>query len=128
MQSYLFEQTTSSDMIPDIDLIFKKYQKIKWAKSGDFWSIIIINYLRRSGPLLWVLREIHVGFGGYLGGVAGSFKLKLKTDLKNKFETGKPHLEKPKYDILSLGCLYTIRFKWVTRPLELSLAKFEPSL
>ena len=29
------------------------------------------------------------------GGVAGSFKLKLKTDLKNKFETGKPHLEKP---------------------------------
>ena len=24
-----------------------------------------------------------------------SFKLKLKKDLKNKFETGKPHLEKP---------------------------------
>ena len=32
---------------------------------------------------------------GLSGGVAGSFKLKLKTDLKNKFETGKPHLEKP---------------------------------
>ena len=74
---------------------------------------------RSSGPLIWVLREIRrfdlgffevdsvfqkkntarcvhdVGFGGLSGGVAGSFKLKLKTDLKNKFETGKPHLEKP---------------------------------
>ena len=41
MQSYLFEQTTSSDMIPDIDLILKNTRKSNELKAVIFEVILL---------------------------------------------------------------------------------------
>ena len=45
MQSYLFEQTTNSDMIPDIDLIEKSKRKSNELKAVIF-EVLYLSMIR----------------------------------------------------------------------------------